>query len=471
MILCIDAPESTTNSRSSGLRVDDAGRHLFSEGWALCFPPSIFKSLLASFHAASRAPCSCHSVSSCERSSNFGALGLRWWGSLGQIMPSEGFWSRILTWRAMAFVNLARWIWFLHVWVLSQDWWQLRRLHILKDATQLLCTWRAAHNRSVALRDVSRSIMQLMLCQHGCCTFVIILFRPFAKLFTNLAMCMRALFRQVCNHSWSCRTSILKGATFHRMNWCKFLWSNPCMVIETFFPLGLLPLGLRVFDAFFSSCCMKEFGHGFGCVIFACLLTSWQKLQLSPSEHFPLTSDCQQSPRILCPRCFAPWFLTTDFLSLFSVSGPKITVSQILASILLFTIVSNLWQSGPAFFWWISILYNSNTVLSFSDSRIFICTIFPRCHQVIFVIDNKIPILFRIEFLNIIISKRNNEQVGIILDGIVGSMCPGSTRSGSDLSSAKETVLFLGFCSSRLTLLVKWENCGWFLFSAETILA
>ena len=31
LIRCIDAPESTTNSLSSGLRVD-AGRHLFSEG-------------------------------------------------------------------------------------------------------------------------------------------------------------------------------------------------------------------------------------------------------------------------------------------------------------------------------------------------------------------------------------------------------------------------------------------------------
>ena len=31
LTMCIDAPESTTNSRSSGLRVD-AGRHLFSEG-------------------------------------------------------------------------------------------------------------------------------------------------------------------------------------------------------------------------------------------------------------------------------------------------------------------------------------------------------------------------------------------------------------------------------------------------------
>ena len=30
--MCIDAPESTTNSVSSGSRVDGAGRHQFSEG-------------------------------------------------------------------------------------------------------------------------------------------------------------------------------------------------------------------------------------------------------------------------------------------------------------------------------------------------------------------------------------------------------------------------------------------------------
>ena len=40
LIMCIDAPESTTNSLSSGLRVDGAGRHQFSEGEknaVLCF--------------------------------------------------------------------------------------------------------------------------------------------------------------------------------------------------------------------------------------------------------------------------------------------------------------------------------------------------------------------------------------------------------------------------------------------------
>ena len=78
LIMCIDAPESTTNSRSSGLRVD-AGKHLFSEGEKnVAHSCSFnFNTLLASFHAASRAPCSCHSVSSRDRSSNFGALGLR----------------------------------------------------------------------------------------------------------------------------------------------------------------------------------------------------------------------------------------------------------------------------------------------------------------------------------------------------------------------------------------------------------
>ena len=53
--MCIDAPESTTNSRSSSLRVD-ASKLLFSEvdkNVALFFSFN-FHTLLASFHAASR---------------------------------------------------------------------------------------------------------------------------------------------------------------------------------------------------------------------------------------------------------------------------------------------------------------------------------------------------------------------------------------------------------------------------------
>ena len=86
LIMCIDALESITNSRSSGVRID-ASKHLFSEGEKNVAPSCSFKfnTFMASFHAASRAPNSCHSVSSWDRSSNFGALGLRSWGSPGQM--------------------------------------------------------------------------------------------------------------------------------------------------------------------------------------------------------------------------------------------------------------------------------------------------------------------------------------------------------------------------------------------------
>ena len=73
LIICIDALESTTNSRSPGLRFDGASRHQFSEGEknALLFFSFNFRTFWASFHAASRAHRSCHSVSSSDRSSNF----------------------------------------------------------------------------------------------------------------------------------------------------------------------------------------------------------------------------------------------------------------------------------------------------------------------------------------------------------------------------------------------------------------
>ena len=89
----------------------------------------------------------------------------------------RGFWSRILVWRAI------------HVWALSQNQWRLRQLHILKYATQLSCTWWVSvQNRSPC------SLMLLIPFQHNHCTFVTILFSPFAGLFFNLAMRIRALF-------------------------------------------------------------------------------------------------------------------------------------------------------------------------------------------------------------------------------------------------------------------------------------
>ena len=77
LIICIDVPESTTNSRSSNLKIWCRQATCFSEGEknaALLFSLN-FRTPLASLHAVSRAPRSCHSVSSWNRSSNLGSIG------------------------------------------------------------------------------------------------------------------------------------------------------------------------------------------------------------------------------------------------------------------------------------------------------------------------------------------------------------------------------------------------------------
>ena len=93
--LCIDAPESTMNSRYSGRKC----RH------CLCFNKSFESSfarilelvnIFAKSHAALRAHPSWCKVSSCYLSSHFGAQGLRSWGAHIWIIPRDGpFLSRI----------------------------------------------------------------------------------------------------------------------------------------------------------------------------------------------------------------------------------------------------------------------------------------------------------------------------------------------------------------------------------------
>ena len=213
LIICIDAPESTTNSLSSGLRVD-AGKHLFSEGEknvALSCTFN-FNTLLASFHAASRAPCSCHSVSSRDRSSNFGALGLRWWGFTWANISERRIFVSNLSNTRNSLCEFHTLDWLRHVCALTEN--RLRRRHVLKYATQLSCVRWSTSSRSsfqLVITFLTRSpwsivtfnkvekrfpytFMPITLFQHSYCTFVIILFRPFCRLFINLTMCIRAFF-------------------------------------------------------------------------------------------------------------------------------------------------------------------------------------------------------------------------------------------------------------------------------------
>ena len=178
------------------------------------------------------------------------------------------------------------------------------------------------------------------------------------------------------------------------MNWCKFLWGNPCRAIETFYHwdscfwdfgfsthfshsvtwkssekdsavsflhannLHLSRNPCKAIETFYHwSSCLWDFGfsmifgHSAAWMISETNLMEsffhdyWHrdgKLQVSPLEHCPLVSHCQQSPRILCTRCFVPWFLTTAFFSKFPFLAPKF-LFRISCSILLFTIAFNLW--------------------------------------------------------------------------------------------------------------------------------
>ena len=97
LIICIDAPESTTNSRSSRLRFD-AAKHQFSQGeknvalFSFFFSKN-FGQLPRYFEGTLLLPL----LSPPETDPQI----LEHWGCadevlLGKIIPSEGFWSRIL---------------------------------------------------------------------------------------------------------------------------------------------------------------------------------------------------------------------------------------------------------------------------------------------------------------------------------------------------------------------------------------
>ena len=187
----------------------------------LCFSPFNFLIFLASFHAASRAPCSCHSVSSWDRSSNFGALGLRWWGSPGQINPNEGFWPRFSVWRAIAFVNFTHRIGF----CMSE------LLRKIDDNFSGSMSWKTQPNCRVFDElhptgpwfdswRLSRSTTgcPVLSCNSYFFNKATALLSSF---FLDLYLVVHqpddvhtSTFHQICNHSWSWRTSILEGPPF-----------------------------------------------------------------------------------------------------------------------------------------------------------------------------------------------------------------------------------------------------------------
>ena len=132
--------------------------------------PKVRRIHLAIFHAASQAYRSCLSVSSWDRSSNFGALGLRWWGSPGQIIPSDGFWSRMLAWRNTALVN----------WTRRSGFNVFELFRKIDEDFGGSISWNTQPNCCVFL-------------QKSHCNFITIRCRLLARLFIKLTVCVGAL--------------------------------------------------------------------------------------------------------------------------------------------------------------------------------------------------------------------------------------------------------------------------------------
>ena len=174
----------------------------------------------ASFHAASRA-------------SNLGALGLRSWGSTGQIIPSEGLWSRIFAWRANG----------------------LCEFHTLGLVSACLCSSGKLMTTSAApyperrkpncrvldelhttgpvplhVTCVTKKQRVFVVLSYNSCFFSMatallspFFFGPFARLFVNLAMCIRALFSKSATTLGLVEQAFWRVPLFHKQNWCKFL--------------------------------------------------------------------------------------------------------------------------------------------------------------------------------------------------------------------------------------------------------
>ena len=255
--MCIDAPESTTNSLSSGLISDGEGRHHFSvgeENVALCFS-SNFRILFARFHATSRAQCFFHSASSWDR----------WWESSWPILWSDGFWSRSLALRSTTVVNLTHRIGFVVV----------ELFHKIDDDLGGSTSWNTQHKFLISFNKATAHFVATSL-------------KPFARLFLNPAVCECALFTEFASLRRLVEQALWWMPLFTR-GFAQVPFISSLHGMRLIFSDGLRSLGLFAFAESFASCDLECSGQGAGWVVgLARLFASCRKLQLFPFEHCAL---------------------------------------------------------------------------------------------------------------------------------------------------------------------------------------
>ena len=247
----------------------------------------------------------------------------------------------------------------------------------------------STHDRYHAWHRVSRYVVTFVTVDNRLpyafvhCTFVIIRFGLFTRLFINPTMCIRALFTE-----FATTVGIVEQAFWRVPLFTEWIGASSFEVIlsgpSRHSTTGTLSPGTsgsrRICHTLLAW--KKEFGDEFGCVIFARSLERDGNCNVS-SRTMPVGLPLPTISKILCPHCFS---------FIISVSGVKILISYIFARSFFF-LLSSICDNQVLFsFWWISRSYNSSTVLSFSDSRILnLYNPSKMSSHGIFVKDNRIP--------------------------------------------------------------------------------
>ena len=252
--------------------------------------------------------------------------------------------------------------WFLHVWPLPEN--RLGRLHVLKYTTQLPCIrWLTSSRSSFQLMtgvtvDISSSrsvvtfvtvnnrlpyvFMPIILLQHGYCTFVTILLRPFTRLFINLTVCIRSLFPKPATTLGLVEQAFWRVPLF--TEWVvassfKVILAKPSILL----PLGLLPLGTSGSRCFSLILLHERIWRRIRLCHFPRLLIIVAETTIVSSRTLPV-----EHPLPTIPLDFFVHAVSSQdswprrFSHNFPFLAPKF-LFRISCSILLFTIVFNLW--------------------------------------------------------------------------------------------------------------------------------
>ena len=170
-------------------------------------------------------------------------------------------------------------------------------------------------------------MMMLILLQHSHCTVCHHSFWTFCLAVRQPGDAHESTFHQICIHSRTCRTSILVDCHFSQHDLVQVPLRYSLQGHRDILPLGLMPLGLWVLDAFLSFCRHERTRRRirlchfctFIDIVTETAIVSFGALPVG----FPLPTFSQSSLFTL----FCPLILDHGVSFINSVSGAKILVS------------------------------------------------------------------------------------------------------------------------------------------------